>query len=61
METIHDNQCASKHETQPVMCLEIQIMKRKKTQKHIVGAVPKSNHKIVERGENQHPLIATSI
>jgi hypothetical protein len=30
-------------------------------QKHIVGAVPKSNHKIVERGENQHPLIATSI
>jgi hypothetical protein len=23
--------------------------------------VPKSNHKIVERGENQHPLIATSI
>jgi hypothetical protein len=33
----------------------------KKPQKHIVGAVPKSNHKIVERGENQHPLIATSI
>lgn len=33
----------------------------KKNEKHIVGAVPKSNHKIVERGENQHPLIATSI